>query len=73
MRMAAGLAAVVIVVGTSGEATAAKHRKHFARHCSAYCHVHVATAPSAPQRGPMRYYGGPKSPMWRAPVAVNKE
>jgi hypothetical protein len=62
--------AAAIVLGTSVEAAAAKHRKYFARHHCA-CHVlHVAqvAAPTAPRVGPMRYYGGPKSPMWRAPV-----
>jgi hypothetical protein len=68
---------IVIVVGailaiaTSGEA-AAKHRKGHLH----YAHVHHSIAgsyaqalPQQPARlGGMRYYGGPKSPMWRGPV-----
>lgn len=34
--------------------------------------VKPAVAQQAVQLGTMRYYGGPKSPMWRAPVAEVK-
>jgi hypothetical protein len=48
----------------------AKHGHH--RHVHARRVLPVATAQFAAQApihlGPMRYYGGPKSPMWRAPV-----
>lgn len=68
---------LVIVVGaipaiaSSGEA-AAKHRKGHLH----YAHVHHSIAASHAQLLPqqparptaMRYYGGPKSPMWRGPV-----
>lgn len=61
--------AAVVIAGSSVEATA-RHRKHLTRHHCA-CHaVHLVqvTPAVAPRLGPMRYYGGPKSPMWRAPV-----
>ena len=54
------LAAPAMVVVRSGDALA-KHRKHFARHHR----VVVAQAVTPPALGQMRYYGGPKSPMWR--------
>jgi hypothetical protein len=61
----------ILAVATSGEA-AAKHRKGHLN----YAHVHHSIAgsyaqilPQQPARlGAMRYYGGPKSPMWRGPA-----
>jgi hypothetical protein len=68
IRMAM-LASAVMIVATPSEA-AAKHHRHVAHHrCG--CHmVQVAqfVAPPTPRLGPMRYFGGPKSPMWRAPI-----
>jgi hypothetical protein len=68
---------IVIVVGailaiaTSGEA-AAKHRKgrlHYAHVHHSIGRSHAQPLPQQPVRlGAMRYYGGPKSPMWRGPV-----
>jgi hypothetical protein len=60
------LAASTMIVASSGEA-AAKHHRHFARH-HCRCQPVQFAEPAAPQvatLGPMRYYGGPKSPMWR--------
>ncbi len=63
------LASAVMIVTTSGDA-AAKHRGHIVHHrCG--CHVvrlAQVVPPRAPSLGAMRYYGGPKSPMWRAPT-----
>ena len=62
----ASLAAVTMIAATPGKA-AAKHRTHLAHH---HCMCRLAqgaevAAPAASHLGPMRYYGGPKSPMWR--------
>jgi hypothetical protein len=49
------------------DAAVVKHRKHFVHHHRTHAPVQVAQAP-APRPvtlGAMRYYGGPKSPMWR--------
>ncbi|KJC56866.1 hypothetical protein UP10_32135 [Bradyrhizobium sp. LTSPM299] len=56
----------------SGEASA-RHRNG---HLHAHLHAHHAFAnshaelvsPQPAQLGAMRYYGGPKSPMWRGPA-----
>jgi hypothetical protein len=63
------LAVTVLTSGFSGEALA-KHR----RHLHVYSHASVSEAnaqlasPAPVTTGQMRYYGGPKSPMWRGPV-----
>jgi hypothetical protein len=69
-----GLAAViaaVLVVGICGEATAKTHRTHI-RHVqvrSFMLESHAQLVPQPPVRpDAMRYYGGPKSPMWRGPA-----
>ncbi len=61
----------ILAVATSGEA-AAKHRKghlHYAHvhHSVAGSHAQLLTQQAA-RLGAMRYYGGPKSPMWRGPA-----
>jgi hypothetical protein len=62
------LAVTVLGLGFSGN-TFAKHK----RHLHVYSHASVGDANAelvAPaQPGAMRYYGGPKSPMWRGPAA----
>jgi hypothetical protein len=68
-----GLMAMVLTVGVGGDAAAKAHRgrlrfHHFARHCrqrGAETHLQLASHQPAQPLGPMRYYGGPKSPMWR--------
>jgi hypothetical protein len=63
------LAVTAATLGFSGEALA-KHR----RHLHVYGHASVSEAnaqiasPAPASTGQMRYYGGPKSPMWRAPA-----
>jgi len=51
-----------------GDASA-RHYKHFAHHYGSARHVRCAQASvvgtPSPALGSMRYYGGPKSPMWR--------
>jgi hypothetical protein len=61
----------ILAVATSGEA-AAKHRKghlHYAHVHHSIEGSHAQLLPQQPARpGAMRYYGGPKSPMWRGPA-----
>jgi hypothetical protein len=72
-------AAVGVMVGFCGDAVA-KHGRHMHHRRRLVRHVHKIQSPCNcseaaqlmwPQPaplGPMRYYGGPKSPMWRAPA-----
>jgi hypothetical protein len=65
----------VVCVGHTGNAVAKIHKWH-KWHRHAYRSIYESRAQVAPQQpsrlgpspGPMRYYGGPKSPMWRGPV-----
>jgi hypothetical protein len=55
-------------VGLIGDAAAKVHNRHLQVH-SAISESRAQLVSQAPARlGPMRYYGGPKSPMWRGPV-----
>jgi hypothetical protein len=64
----------VVLVGTilaiaAGDIAAAKHRKGHLRAHRSIAQNHAQFLPQQPVRlGPMRYYGGPKSPMWRSPI-----
>jgi hypothetical protein len=59
-------ALTAIIVAAPGEATA-KYREHVAQHRCACQQVRVVqlAAPQPTSLGAMRYFGGPKSPMWR--------
>jgi hypothetical protein len=63
------LVAAVLTVGVCGDAAAKTHHK---RHLHAHRPVAESRAQLVPQYqvrlGAMRYYGGPKSPMWRGPA-----
>jgi hypothetical protein len=60
----ATLVAAIVTAGFSGNALAA-HKGHWHAHSSVYdSHAQLITQQPA-QPGQMRYYGGPKSPMWR--------
>jgi hypothetical protein len=62
------LIATILAIGTSGDAIAKVHRN---RHWHAHAHSRTQLLPRQPARlGPMRYYGGPKSPMWRGPTSM---
>jgi hypothetical protein len=63
----ATLVAAIVTAGFSGNAFAA-HRVHRHIHGAAYESHAQLVAPQPAQLGPMRYYGGPKSPMWRGPA-----
>lgn len=63
------LIATMAIFAAPGDAVA-NHRRHFAHHHRAHARI-LAVEPAARTAatlGPMRYYGGPKSPMWRAPA-----
>jgi len=55
-----GLAVTVALTAGFGGDAVAKHRNHVTRNAQT-ASVHEAGRP-----GTMRYYGGPKSPMWSA-------
>jgi hypothetical protein len=61
----------ILAIATSGEA-AAKYRKGHLHHAHVHHWIagsHAQALPQQPVRlGAMRYYGGPKSPMWRGPA-----
>jgi hypothetical protein len=60
----ATLVAAIVTAGFSGNALAA-HKGHRHVHSSAYESQAQLVSQQPAQPGPMRYYGGPKSPMWR--------
>lgn len=72
VRMTAGtrlglvaLAAAMLSAGLCGHAAAATHKGHLPP-SNAILESHAEMAAQQPVRtGAMRYYGGPKSPMWR--------
>jgi hypothetical protein len=66
-RIAFATIVTAAIIAAPIDAAAAKHRKHVVRHHRTHASVQMAQA-AAPQPatlGPVRYYGGPKSPMWR--------
>jgi hypothetical protein len=69
-RIGVTLLAVALMVVVAPAEAAAKHWRHVARHHHVCRPVQFArpVVPPTASLGPMRYYGGPKSPMWRAPV-----
>jgi hypothetical protein len=65
----ATLITAVLTVGLCGDAVAKVHHKGRLHARSAVYESHAQLVSPAPARlGPMRYYGGPKSPMWRGPA-----
>jgi hypothetical protein len=69
------LVAAIMTAGTGGEALAKSgkrhvHARHIARHGCGGDSItpHQSVLLQRVRLGPMRYYGGPKSPMWRAPA-----
>jgi hypothetical protein len=62
------LTAAIVSAGFSGNAVARTHKGHWQVHKAIY----ESRAPVASQHpagfGSMRYYGGPKSQMWRGPI-----
>jgi hypothetical protein len=68
------LLAVLLTGGMIAECAAADEDTRPARHVAPKtrdARAQATPASGQPQNrlGPMRYYGGPKSPMWRAPAS----
>jgi hypothetical protein len=62
----AALVAAVLTVGVCGDAAAKTHHKRHLHVRHAVSESYAQFVPPQPVRlGAMRYYGGPKSPMWR--------
>jgi hypothetical protein len=58
------LVAAMLTASLGGEAVAKAHKSRVHARSAVYeSHAEVVLQP-----GPMRYYGGPKSPMWRGPA-----
>ena len=67
----ATLITAVLTAGLCGDAVAKVHHKGRLHARSAAYESRAQVVSPAPARlGPMRYYGGPKSPMWRGPADV---
>jgi hypothetical protein len=62
------LAATILSAGLSVDAFAKVHKAHWRAPSSVYDSRAQIISPQPARLGPMRYYGGPKSPMWRGPV-----
>jgi hypothetical protein len=69
------LVGTILIVGSCGDAVAKAggarwHARYESRGRDPLKHLkHQQLLPQQPVRlGPMRYYGGPKSPMWRGPI-----
>lgn len=67
MARAAIVLLAAISIGTASVEAAAKRRKHVAHRHALTRRVSDARAPliEGSHLGAMRYFGGPKSPMWR--------
>jgi hypothetical protein len=62
------LVATVLTVGSCGDAIAKAHKGRWHAR-SSISESRAQLVSQQPVRfGPMRYYGGPKAPMWRGPV-----
>jgi hypothetical protein len=62
------LAVTILTAGFCGNASAKAHKGRLHVSSSVY-ESRAQLVPQQPaQFGPMRYYGGPKSPMWRGPA-----
>jgi hypothetical protein len=75
MKNRAGFTAVtigvVLALASGGNAfarTAHGHVHHAGAHGYKLAKPLYVASPEPTRLGPMRYYGGPKSPMWRAPI-----
>jgi hypothetical protein len=70
---AVALLATVLICGACREGTAQVVEQNQSRESASRGHGPLATPVTSSEHqaklGPMRYYGGPKSPMWRGPAA----
>jgi hypothetical protein len=59
------LAAITLSAGVCGDAVAKTHKRHL-HTARSFSESHAQLVSQQPAKlPPMRYYGGPKSPMWR--------
>jgi len=64
----ATLAVTILTAGLCGDASAKAHKGRLHARSSVY-ESRAQLVPQQPaQLAPIRYYGGPKSPMWRGPA-----
>jgi hypothetical protein len=59
------LAATMLTAGLCGEAAAKVHKSRWHAPSAVYESRAQLVSPPPASPAPMRYYGGPKSPMWR--------
>jgi hypothetical protein len=59
------LAVTTLIAGFCGDASAKAHKGRLPVNSSVYESNAQLVSPPPAQLGQMRYYGGPKSPMWR--------
>ncbi len=59
------LAVAILTAGFCGDASAKAHKGRLHVSSSVYESNAQLISPQPAQPGQMRYYGGPKSPMWR--------
>jgi hypothetical protein len=62
------LVAAMLTASLSGEAVAKVHKSRVHARSAVYESPAQMVLQPATHLGPMRYYGGPKSPMWRGPA-----
>ncbi len=62
------LVAAILTVGIYGDAAAEAGKGRLHAHRSIYESRAQLVSQQPARLGPMRYYGGPKSPMWRGPI-----
>jgi hypothetical protein len=62
------LVATMLTAGPGSDALAKAHKGRLHARSAVYESQAQLVAQPATHLGPMRYYGGPKSPMWRGPA-----
>jgi hypothetical protein len=55
----------IVTAALCGDAVARGHKRHLHAHRAVYESRAQLVSQQPVQLAPMRYYGGPKSPMWR--------
>lgn len=67
VRIVIAVAVVVMLTGGAVSSVQARHATRWRSHDIMGAPQRITNGMSG-NLGPMRYYGGPKSPMWRGPV-----
>jgi hypothetical protein len=74
MRVATGLLVGLMLTASAVGPVQARHVNHSHRHVHRTKAAPTQFVDASPVNlGPMRYHGGPKSPMWRGPVVAKAE